>query len=100
RKYKGMLAVISHSLVDFLDPAVKMYGQALLEMPTYKLFFGTDGQNLKDTTELYNLSEPEQEILQMGVRGEALAFIGNQRLKVKFELPPYKLMYMGKGGGT
>ena len=99
RKYNGLLAVISQSLVDFLDKRIKMYGQALLENPTYKIFFGTDGQNLKETTALYNLSESEQNILLAGVQKEALAFIGSQRVKVRFDLPPYKIDLMGKGGG-
>lgn len=99
RKYAGALAVISHSLVDFLDERVRMYSQALLENPTYKLFFGTDGQNLKETAALYNLSDSEQGILQAGIQREALAFIGSQRVKVRFDLPDYKIKLMGKGGG-
>lgn len=33
RKYEAAVAIISHSVVDFLYPEVKMYGQALLDIP-------------------------------------------------------------------
>ena len=34
-----------------------MYGQAILDMATYKILMGTDGKNLEETTELFKLSE-------------------------------------------
>lgn len=99
RKYSGLLAVVSHAVVDFLDERVKMYGQALLDNPTYKILFGTDGKNLKETAALYDLNESEQNILLSGVRGQALCMIGSQKLHVDFQLPQYKLDLMGKAGG-
>lgn len=99
RKYNGMLAVVSHSIVDFLDERIKMYGQSLLDIPTYKLFFGTDGKNLKETAGLFNLTEPEQNILQAGVQREALCMIGSKRIHVVFRIPDYKVKLMGSGGG-
>lgn len=38
----GSLTIISHSIIDFLDDSVKMYGQAILDMATYKILMGTD----------------------------------------------------------
>lgn len=99
RKYSGALAVISHSIVDFLDPKIKMYGQALLDIPTYKIFFGMDGKNLKELVELYDLTEEEQNILSAKIRGEALCMIGSNRIHTVFDIPEYKLDLMGKGGG-
>jgi hypothetical protein len=49
RKYEAGLIIISHSVVDFLDPAVKMYGQALMDIPAYKILMGCDGKNLAET---------------------------------------------------
>jgi len=40
RKYEAGLIIISHSVVDFLDPSVKMYGQALMDLPAYKILMG------------------------------------------------------------
>ena len=34
RKYESAIAIISHSVVDFLSPEVNKYGQALLDIPT------------------------------------------------------------------
>jgi hypothetical protein len=37
RKYEAAIAIISHSAVDFLDPSIKIYGQALLDIPNFKV---------------------------------------------------------------
>ena len=47
RKYEAGLGVIFQSVVDVLDPSIKMYGQALLDMPAYKVLTGTDGVNVR-----------------------------------------------------
>lgn len=99
RKYEGALAIISHSIVDFLSSSIKQYGQALLDIPCYKVLMGTDGKNLKETAELYDLTEAEQELLLARKRGHALFMVGSKRLHINFEIPEYKMMYMGKGGG-
>lgn len=41
RKYEGSLVIISHSIIDFLADSVRMYGQAILDMATYKIVMGT-----------------------------------------------------------
>ncbi len=99
RKYEGALAIISHSIVDFLSESIKQYGQALLDIPCYKVLMGTDGKNLKETAELYDLTEAEQELLLARKRGHALFMVGAKRLHVSFEIPEYKMLYMGKAGG-
>jgi len=101
RKYEGALVVIFQSLVDVLDPSIKRYGQALLDNPCYKLLFGTDGQNLKETTALFNLTEAEQEFLSKKKRGDALFIVGSSRMKVHFDgaIPQYKLDCLGKAAG-
>ena len=99
RKYEGALAIISHSIIDFIDPAVKQYGQAPLDIPCYKILMGTDGPNLKETANIYNLTEAEQELLLAKKRGHALFMVGAKRLHVNFEIPDYKMEYMGTAGG-
>lgn len=99
RKFEAGIGVISHSVVDFLDPSVKMYGQALMDSPCYKIIFGCDGQNLKEIKELYNLTDAEEELLLSKQRGHALMMIGSKRLHVNFEIPEYKFEYIGTAGG-
>ncbi len=99
RKYEAGLAIISHSVVDFLSPNIKQYGQALLDIPCYKVLMGTDGKNLMETKELYNLTEAEEELLLSKKRGHALFVIGSKRLHVNFEIPLYKFDYFGSAGG-
>ena len=86
RKYEGSLCIISHSIVDFLDDSVKMYGQAILDMATYKVLMGTDGKNLEETTELFKLSEYQADFLYAKKRGYAIFIIGAYRILVKFEI--------------
>ncbi len=99
RKYESAIAVISHSVVDFLAPKVKMQGQAVLDTPTYKFLMGTDGQNLIETRELYKLGDAEEELLEAKKRKHALAMIGSKRLPIVFDIPPYKFNYFGDKGG-
>ncbi len=99
RKYESALAIISHGVVDFLSNDVKQYGQALLDIPCYKVLMGTDGQNLKETADLYDLTEAEQELLLARKRGHALFLVGAKRLHIHFEIPDYKITYMGRAGG-
>ena len=99
RKYEAALAIISHSLVDFLSESIKQYGQALLDVPCYKILMGTDGKNLKETAELYDLTEAEQELLLARKRGHALFMVGAKRLHIQFDIPEYKFKYMGTAGG-
>lgn len=99
RKYEGMLGVVFQSVVDALHPDIALYGQAILDNSCYKLLFGTDGKNLKETAEVFNLTEAEQNILLSSQRGKALCLIGNQHVHVEFDIPQYKLDLMGKAGG-
>lgn len=99
RKYEGSLCIISHSIVDFLDESVKMYGQAILDMATYKVLMGTDGKNLEETTELFKLSEYQADFLYAKKRGYAIFIIGAYRILVKFDIFPYEFTYFGKAGG-
>ncbi|MBU5442150.1 hypothetical protein [Paenibacillus sp. MSJ-34] len=76
-----------------------MYGQALLDIPCIKIMMGTDGKNLQETRELYNLTEAEEELLAAKKREHALLMVGSKRMHVHFEIPEYKFGYMGTAGG-
>lgn len=99
RKYEGGGAIISHTVGDFLDPAIKRYGQTILDLPAFKILMGTDGKNLQETKELYDLTEAEEELLASKQRGRSLLMIGSKRLRVNFEIADYKFRYMGEAGG-
>ena len=95
----AIINLISHSVVDFLAPEIKMYGQALLDIPCFKVLMGSDGRNLTELKELYNLTDAEESLLEQKKRGSALLMVGSKRLKEDFEIPQYKFEYMGKAGG-
>ena len=99
RKYEGGLAVITHSVIDFLDPSVRRHGQALLDNPCFKFFMGSDGKNLEELTNLMSLTEAEQEMLAKKKRGHGLLIAGSKRLHAKVELADHELQLFGSGGG-
>lgn len=99
RKYEAALAIVSHSVVDFLAPEIKMYGQSLLDIPCIKILMGTDGKNLQETKEIYNLTDAEEELLASKKREHALLMIGSKRIHAHFEIPDYKFAYIGSAGG-
>lgn len=99
RKYEAGIWVITQNIEDFLADSVKMYGQELLENPTYKILMGAEGVSLEKITELYRLTEQEIHILEAKRRGQAVMMIGSRRMHVRFEIPDYKFQYFGTAGG-
>lgn len=100
RKYMGGLITISQNVIDFLDPAVARYGQAILDNPCYKLLLGQGEKDLEALSRLMNLSEAEHELLSTAKRGEGLLVAGNQRIHIKIEAAPYELPILGDAGGV
>lgn len=99
RKYGGGLWVITHNMVDFMDPAVQRYGQALIDNPVYKLIMGQGDKDIEALTKLMTLSEREMLTLAEGKRGEALLVAGNRRLHIQIEITPFEMELLGRAGG-
>lgn len=99
RKYNGSLMVITQDLVDFLDPAVIRYGQALVDNPSYKLIMKQGEKGIEAMRKLMALSEKEEQFLSNAKRGQALFFAGSKRLQVNIEVSPFELEMFGSGGG-
>jgi len=99
RKYEGGLMFITHSVVDILDPAVKRYGQAIIDNACYKFIMGTDGKNLKETQELFNLSDKEVNVLSAKSRGQGVFMCGNMRINLTVDVSDEMLAIFGSAGG-
>lgn len=99
RKYGGGILFITHSVVDVLDPEVKRHGQALIDNACYKFIMGTDGKNLEETKELFNLTEAEENLLLAKQRGRGLLYVGSSRINARIEIPEKFLSLMGSAGG-
>lgn len=99
RKYEAGLMFITHSAVDVLDPAVKRFGQAIIDNSCYRFIMGTDGKNLQETVDLFNLTEGEQTILASKSRGVGILFAGSVRLDMRLEISNEMLEMFGKRGG-
>ncbi|MBR3772152.1 MAG: hypothetical protein IKL07_07785, partial [Clostridium sp.] len=99
RKYESGLIIITQSVVDFLDPAVKRFGQALLDNAAYKILFGTDGEELNHLKKIFKLKDAEEALLSKKQQRHALMIVGSRRMHVEFDIPDYKFAYVGKAGG-
>lgn len=99
RKYGGSLMPISQNVVDFLDPAVRRHGQALIDNPTYKILMGQGEKDLEALSKLMHLSEAETEMLAQGSRGEALLVAGNRRVHANIEIRGFEMDMFGSAGG-
>lgn len=99
RKYEAAIWVITQNTVDFLNEEVKMYGQELLDNPTFKILMGIDGANLEKIIELYRLTEQEVTLLEAKRRGHAVMLCGSRRMHVVFDIADYKFQYFGSAGG-
>ncbi|HIS62180.1 MAG TPA: AAA family ATPase [Candidatus Scybalomonas excrementigallinarum] len=99
RKYNGGIIFTTQSMVDILSEKIKKYGQAIIDSACYKFIMGTDGQNLKETKELFDLTEAEESLLVSKQRGRGILFVGSNRIAARIEIPDEFLRIMGNAGG-
>ncbi|UFJ41352.1 ATP-binding protein [Brevibacillus humidisoli] len=99
RKYRGGLFFITHNFEDLLHDDVRLYGQSLIDNPTYKVIMPQGEKDIQILTPLLHLSEQEVDLLEKGGRGDALLIAGNRRLYVKIEPTTEELEIFGSAGG-
>ena len=99
RKRGGGLIFATHTVADVLSEEVKRYGQALIDNSCYKMIMGTDGKNLKETADLFDLTKAEISLLASKQRGRGLLFAGSSRVSCRVEVPQKILEMMGTAGG-
>lgn len=91
RKHNSSIVVITQSIEDFLNEKIRLYGQSLLTNSTYKLFFKTDGKDLKDIVTTFKLTEQEEKMILNANVGECLFMSGIRKIYVMFKLFEYEL---------
>lgn len=99
RKYAGGLLFITHNFEDLLHEEVRLYGQSLIDNPTYKVIMPQGEKDIQLLTPLLHLSEQEVELLEKGGRGDALLIAGNRRLYAKIQATDEELAIFGSAGG-
>lgn len=99
RKYEGAIVVSTQQISDFLDPAVKLFGQAVLDLPNTKLLFGLDGKGLQEAKDIFMLNGAQYDLVSAKRRGTALMRVGAAATKIKFEFSDERLAMFGSGGG-
>jgi hypothetical protein len=95
RNYGGSFMVVTQNVVDFLAPTVRGDGEQVLTNASFTLLLRQGGQDLLALTELFNLSDAEQEKLANARVGEGLLIAGNQRAWVTIDtaLHEHALLY-------
>lgn len=91
RKHNSSIVVITQSIEDFLNEKIRLYGQSLLTNSTYKLFFKTDGKDLKDIATTFKLTEQEEKLILNANVGECLFMSGIRKIYMIFRLFEYEL---------
>lgn len=91
RKHNSSIVVVTQSIEDFLNEKIRLYGQSLLTNSTYKLFFKTDGKDLKDIVTTFKLTEQEEKMILNANVGECLFMAGIRKLYIMFRLFEYEL---------
>ncbi len=91
RKHNSSIVVVTQSIEDFLNEKIRLYGQSLLTNSTYKMFFKTDGKDLKDIVNTFKLTEKEEKMLLNANVGECLFMAGIRKIYVMFKLFQYEL---------
>lgn len=91
RKHNSSIVVVTQSIEDFLNEKIRLYGQSLLTNSTYKLFFKTDGKDLKDIVTTFKLTEQEEKMILNANIGECLFMAGIRKLYIMFKLFEYEL---------
>ena len=91
RKHNSSIVVVTQSIEDFLNEKIRLYGQSLLTNSTYKLFFKTDGKDLKDIVTTFKLTEQEEKLILNANVGECLFMSGIRKIYIMFRLFEYEL---------
>lgn len=91
RKHNSSIVVVTQSIEDFLNEKIRLYGQSLLTNSTYKLFFKTDGKDLKDIVTTFKLTEQEEKLILNANVGECLFMAGIRKIYILFKLFEYEL---------
>lgn len=101
RKYQGALVIATQNLADYRHPEIKGESEAILSNPSYKIFFGADGTEIKVMSEIYDLTKKEKQILKHAGRGEIIILAGNTKTHIPkvdlFDFEDEKLL--GDTGG-
>ena len=87
RKYNSSIVVITQSIEDFLNEKIKLYGQSLLANSTYKLFFKSDGQDLRDIVKTFGLSKKEESLIYNAQKGNCLISAGTRKIYATIRIP-------------
>jgi DNA helicase HerA-like ATPase len=99
RKREGGLWVITHNMVDFMDPAIRRFGQALLDNPAYKFIMGQGENDIAELSKLMALSDKERATIAEAKRGQGLLLAGSKRLAVKIQITKEDEQFIGTAGG-
>lgn len=94
RKHNSSIVVVTQSIEDFLNEKIRLYGQSLLTNSTYKMFFKTDGKDLKDIVNTFKLTEQEEKMLLNANVGECLFMAGIRKIYIMFKLFQHELEFI------
>jgi hypothetical protein len=92
--------VVTQNVNDFLAPSVRDDGEAVLTNSAFVLLLRQGGKDLQALTELFQLSDAEQDKLSNAHIGEGLLIAGNQRAWIHVDTAPHEtILLYGRARG-
>lgn len=91
RKYEGSFTVVTQNVIDFLAPSIRDDGEQVLTNSAFVLLLRQGGKDLQALTELFALSDAEQDKLTNAHVGEGLLIAGNQRAWIHVDTSPQEM---------
>ena len=100
RKRGGGTTIITQEVNDFLNPAIKLQGSAILNNATYKFIGQAEAENIQELAKLYGMPPELVNRIKKAHKGNFAFFAGTQdRTWLKVVLEPWMLEMFGSGGG-
>ena len=100
RKRGGGTTLITQEVNDFLNPAIKLQGSAILNNATYKFIGQAEAENLEELAKLFGLRKEVVSRISKARKGQFAMLAGTQdRTWLKVNVPDWQMAMFGNGGG-
>ena len=99
RALNGSLMTLTQNVFDFMAPAVRTEGEAVLTNAAYTLLLHQDERNLEQLRVLFRLSDAEQDRLLSARDGQGLLIAGNQRAWIHVDASPTEALTIQRSLG-
>lgn len=100
RKRGGGTTIITQEVNDFLNPAIKLQGSAILNNATYKFIGQAEAENIQELAKLYGMPDELVNRIKKAKKGNFACFAGtSDRVWLKVTIDDWMFDMFGSAGG-